>query len=491
MNTRTHTSGRAARAFLVAAAAGALALPAARAQTPEEFKQLKALVENLQKTVEAQDARIKELEGTKAAAPAPTSAAATSPSQKTIDAVAAGQDVGQASPVAYRGALNDQQEAASRPLNFTLDPKYQGFIPVPNTPALIKLNAKPHLDVITDNKNAGNNNRFVPALFPLEGSPEYGGGSRTTMTANATQIRVDVRAPEMDGNFRFYYQNDFFGSGSDSGDMKYRVQHLYGQYYGFKGGFTYGVWEDPDSWPDTVDYEGPNAVIFSRRPVAQYTQVLNDKWNATYGVEKADIYVDVLSGPNAGGAQLTRMPDVGMNVRYEEAGFGHLQFSAMLRDLGARDSAGDEHHVAGFGVNASATLDLGDNNTVQFLGVVGEGVGGMGNDTSFLNSDAAFNADGELEALPYWSLHFGVTHRWSKTARSTFTYGYVNLDNTDGQEETFYHTSTYASANIVWQIRKRLSLGLETLYGTKEARNGVDSGDHLRIQLGMVYSLFD
>ena len=44
---------------------------------------------------------------------------------------------------------------------------------------------------------------------------------------------------------------------------------------------------------------------------------------------------------------------------------------------------------------------------------------------------------------------------------------------------------------IIWQLRKRLSVGLEGLYGIKEARNGVDSGDHWRIQLGMVYSLFD
>ena len=108
------------------------------------------------------------------------------------------------------------------------------------------------------------------------------------MNANATQLRLDVRAPELGGNFRFYYQNDFFGSGSDTGDMKYRVQHLYGQFYGFKAGFTYGVWEDPDSWPDTVDYEGPNAVIFSRRPVAQYTyrlerQLEHDLWRRKTG----------------------------------------------------------------------------------------------------------------------------------------------------------------------------------------------------------------
>jgi hypothetical protein len=480
-----------------ALAATALAAPGARGQTAEEFKQLKSLVEQMQKTIDAQNTRINELEKGRGAQPPPPPTvmpgvtAQTSPSIRTVEKVAAGEDVGHQSPVTYRGALDDKQEAASRPKDFTLDPKYQGFIPIPNTPALIKFNAKPHLDLISDNKNAGNENRFVPASFPLKGTPSYGGGEQFNMNANATQLRLDVRAPELGGNFRFYYQNDFFGSGSDTGDMKYRVQHVYGQFYGFKAGFTYGVFEDPDSWPDTVDYEGPNAVLFSRRPVAQYTYAWNDNWNTTFGVEKPDIFVDTDSGPNAGGSSRTRIPDLGFNTRYEKKGFGHLQLSTLFRDLGAQDSLGDNHHVFGWGVNLGAGLDLTENDSLQLLGVYGEGVGGQGNDAGFLNSDAAFSANGDLEALPYWSAMVGFTHRWNDHLRSTLTYGYVNLDTASGQDATFYHTSQYASANIVWQMRKRLSLGLEGLYGIKEVRSGADSGDHWRVQLGMVYSLFD
>jgi hypothetical protein len=85
----------------------------------------------------------------------------------------------------------------------------------------------------------------------------------------------------------------------------------------------------------------------------------------------------------------------------------------------------------------------------------------------------------------------GITHRWTPEFRSTFTYGYVYLDSNSGQSSTFYHSTQYASANLVWQLRKRLSIGLEGLYGLLDTRNGADSGDHWRVQLGMVYSLFD
>src|SRR6185503_6845787 len=194
------------RALMAAIAISALAAPAARAQSSEEFKQLKALMEQLQKTIDAQNARIADLEKGKTNVPAPPMpgiTAQTSPSIRTVEKVAAGEDVGHKSPVTYRGNLNDQQEAASRPKDFTLDPKNQGFIPIPNTPALIKFNAKPHLDMIWDNKNAGNQNRFVPASFPLRVGTDNSGSGQFHITANAIHSGVDVRALEMDGNFRF------------------------------------------------------------------------------------------------------------------------------------------------------------------------------------------------------------------------------------------------------------------------------------------------
>jgi hypothetical protein len=464
----------------------------ARAQN-SDLEQMKQAMKAMEQTIEQMKQKIADLERAKTQGPVAVTNGleASSPSIRDLEKVAAGQKVSEQSPITFRDAMNDRQEAASRPKDYTLDPTYRGFIPVPNTPVLIKFNAKPHLDLTSDNRNAGNQNRFVPASFPLEGSPDYGGGQQFHMNANGTQLRLDVRAPDMGGDLRFYYQNDFFGSGSDTGDMKYRVQHIYGQLYGFKAGFTYGVFEDPDSWPDTVDYEGPNSLIFSRRPVVQYTYAWNDHWNTTFGVEKPDIFVDVNSGPNAGGSTLTQMPDLGFNTRYEKADFGHVQFSTLFRDIGAKDSLGDGHHVFGWGVNLSAGLDLSKNDSLQLLGVYGHGVGGQGNDSGFVNSDAAFKTNGDLEALPYWSAGFGYTHRWCDHFRSTFTYGYVNLDNTSGQVATFYHKSHYASANLIWQLRKRFSIGLEGLYGFQEARSGLDSGDHWRVQLGMVYSLFD
>ena len=202
--------------------------------------------------------------------------------------------------MADRGNFDDRQEAAPRPGDYVLDPQYRGFIPIPRTVFMVKFNPKPRLDLMFNNRNPGAPYRFVPALMITEGQPGFGGGEQFNATANGSQLRLDMRAPSMPGNFRFYYQNDFFGS--DQKQMQYRLQHLYGQYYGLVAGFTYGVFEDPDSWPDTVDYEGPNAVIFARRPLVHYLAELSDDWSMTVGLEDPTLDIDTTGDTGGYGA---------------------------------------------------------------------------------------------------------------------------------------------------------------------------------------------
>lgn len=45
--------------------------------------------------------------------------------------------------------------------------------------------------------------------------------------------------------------------------------------------------------------------------------------------------------------------------------------------------------------------------------------------------------------------------------------------------------------NLVYQVLKRLSVGVEGLYGLREVKSGDSTDDVLRVDVGMVYSLFD
>ena len=482
-------------AVVLATALTIIAAPIAHAQTAEDFKKLQDVVEKLQKTVETQNARISELEKTNTTPPPPVVmpgvTAKTSPSVQTMDKIAAGEPVGEKSPIASRHALNDQQEAAQRPSNLTLDPEYRGFIPIPNTPALIKFNAKPRVDITDDNRNTGNPDRFVTAQLPTEGEPSYGGGNQFNMNARGSTLSVDVRAPGVEGSPRFYYNNDFYGGGTDGG-MQFRIKQLYGEYYNVTAGFTYSVFEDPDVWPDTVDFEGPNSMIFARQPTVRYLLPLNEHWQLNFGIQQPASEVDNFGQPDV--SNVNHAPDGGFNVRWEDAKVGHVQFATILRDVGADSATYGDQSVLGWGLLLATSLNVFERDSVQGQLTYGEGYFHFANDNftynGFSGGDAAYDSAGNLKALPYWSAMVGYTHHWSDKFRSTATFGYLNLANEASQGPLAYHETYYTSFNLVYQLHKRLSVGLEGLYGKKEVSSG-DTGDAFRVVMGITYSLFD
>jgi hypothetical protein len=462
-----------------------------------EVDQLKAQMKAMEQTMEEMKQKIADLEKKQAEQPAApatnamvpgTNAAVASKSVQDIEKLAEGGSLGEPSEITDRGNLNDQQIQAPRLGDHTLDPKYRGFVAIPNTPALIKFNAKPRLDTMIDNRNSGNPDRFVTATIPI-GPPTAGGGTQFNMTTKGSSLSLDVQAPDMPGNFRFYYNNDFFGSGSG---MAYRLKQLYGEFFNVTAGFTYSIFEDPDVWPNTVDFEGPNAATFARQPTVRYMIPLAEHWLLNLGLQQpaTDVNGGPPPSPFTAATPNNQAPDGGFNVRWEDTKRGHVQFAAIFRDLGARDfGVVPDQNVLGWGLNLSASLNLFERDSVQAQLTYGDGIFHFCND-NFFNGDAAYDPAGNLQALEYLGGMVGYTHYWCDRFSSTATFGYVDLGNEPSLGPTFYDHTYYTSVNIVWQLRKHLSVGLEGLWGKKQVVDG-SAGDVFRVQLGLVYSLFD
>jgi hypothetical protein len=392
----------------------------------------------------------------------------------------------QQAQVEPRDNMRDEQQPAPRPGNQTLDPKFANYLRIPTTPVIMKFNAKPRVDMFWDSQNSGDTQRFVTARIPTSTDPFHGGPGLFNINAKGSQLSWDVRAPEVEGAPRFFFQIDFFGSGG--GEFPIRVRHLYGQIYNVIVGQTFSVFEDPDVWPDTVDYEGPNAMVFARRPLVRYMLPLNEEWQLNFGVEQPNSEIDFTNvDPAAVG--VNRSPDVGMNARWESKDVGHAQLALIARHLGARGPLIGSQREVGWGANLSAACTPFGKDSVQAQLTYGEGLFRYSND-DFINNDAAFDRRGNLSRIPYFAAMVGYTHHWNDELRSTVSYGYVHLTNQFSQDPTAYHLTHYVSANVVWQIRKKLSLGFELLYGSKEDK-AENTGNDVRAQFGLLYSLLD
>lgn len=473
---------------IITSVAGAQTQPPSVEQLQTQLQTMQQMVSNLQQQINDLKAQQQQ-----AAQQAPAVAEATGITNKPgiTFAQPTVRIVPQPAEVTSHETFRDYQEGAPRAADRTLDPQYRGFWPIPNTPAFIKFNARVKVDLTDDNRNSGNPDRFVTAQIPVEGEITHGQGNQFNVNARASSLSVDVRAPDFPGNPRLYYNNDFFGGGTGV-QMGYRVKQLWGEYYNFTAGFTYSPFEDPDVWPDTVDFEGPNSMIFARQATLRYLYSLCEHWQINMGVHQPASEIDDFNVPDV--ARVNHAPDGAFNLRWESKDVGHVQLGAVLRDVGSDTPALGSQSVFGYGLMAATSLNPFGKDTLQAQGTYGRGYFHYMNDnftySGFNGGDAAFDSSGDLKALKCFSGMLGYTHYWTDKWRSTATGGFVHLDNEASQGPLAYHRTFYSSVNVVYQMRKRLSAGLEGLYGRKEVNNG-DTGDVFRIQLGVQWQLFD
>jgi hypothetical protein len=262
--------------------------PPAFAQSQDaEFKEMKAMMQDVAKTIKTLQAEVAELKKEKTVAKqsaAPAKAASTAqtaragqtaplhiPSAQPITVPA-----GEQSQTNDRHTFLDDQWPAPRVNNAPIDPTLKGFLPIPGTSTIIRLSGSARLDAIADDSNNGNPNEFIPSSFPVPGQPGAGGPSRSQVEAKGARITFELRRPVgEDNSLRVYFENDFFGDASSS-DMVYRLRHLYGQAWNLLVGQTFSNFMDIDAFPDVVDYEGPNGLVNKRQPQIRYIQPFFD-----------------------------------------------------------------------------------------------------------------------------------------------------------------------------------------------------------------------
>src|SRR5581483_11518481 len=328
-----------------------------RAQPADQLERLQSSLDAMQQTVTNLQREIADLKRQQMTN-APMTIQSGAAVQFTVPTITTATGESQVVP---HEALRDYQEAAQRPSKMALDPSFKGFIPIPNTPAFIKFNAKVRVDMTGDNRNSGNPDRFVPAQIPVEGEATHGGGTRFNVNSRGSSLSLDVRAPDVPGDPRFYYNNDFFAGGT-SGGMTYRLKHLYGQFFNLTAGFTYSIFEDPDVWPDTVDFEGPNSMIFARQPTIRYLLPMGEHWQLNFGIQQPASEVDTFNTNSI--SSVNHAPDGGVNVRWEDKKVGHVQLAAVLREVGANSPTFGNQSVFGWGLMAATSLNVFQKDTL-------------------------------------------------------------------------------------------------------------------------------
>ena len=463
----------------------------ARAQADSSNQTAQDLLKQLQQLREQMDkiqARLTELESAKAAPRAESAVTVVGQSEGTIQTsepprqAAPSKQVGEATSTYTQ--FSEDTTAAARFDNVPLDPKYRGYFRLPGTQTLLKIGGYFKTDFIYDLKPAGNTDSFIPSSFPI---PQAAGVNNATVSIRPTRLSLDFRVPTTKiGDVRFYLEGDMFGTNSTTP----RLRHAYAQAKNFLVGQTFSNFMDPDAFPDTLDFQGPNGMVSVRNPQLRYGFALSPSTTFYIAVEKpsSDIAFktpEFSSQPNA------PSPDGTIRLR-QEFERGHFQVSGVFRSISAFLANGKSDSVFGWGVNVSTGFKTFEKDNVIFAVVAGHGVSRYIQDTSGLGIDAEVSSLTSIEATPAVGVEASYQHYWSKRLRTSGVYSYAAVNNNNFAlanlpNFTPYNHSTYTAANLIWNPYGSLNVGAEFLYGWVVRQDGQKANDP-RFQFSAKYS---
>ena len=344
------------------------------------------------------------------------------------------------------------------------DPK--AVVNIPDTDTSIGLHGFAMFQIIHDT-NGPDGNQFDTAFIPVDGAP-----SETKFNVNPSRIFFTSYTPVADGQLNTLISMDFNGQ-VDRPDPRLRL--AYGEYVnnrmglGVLGGQTFATMADLRAVPETLDFAVPAGSWAQRQELLRFTKAFRGDFLMETSIETPQNvrYIDA--------DKRTRLPDAVLSGTWFLTGdyLRHFRLSALARDLRAEGVDGNTDSALGWALAASAKLDLpflGKKDNLRLTAHYGDGYGtqlkGGPNEAIFDTTDS------ELDTIGIWSSFGGIQHFWTDKFRSNLTYGHVSVDNPALVPGDALDSTTYASANFIWNPYKQLTLGVEYLWGRRENVDG-------------------
>jgi len=454
----------------------------------QNVQDLRNQLDDLREQMNKIQARLDQLGTAQATASTSTPSAVASHQQGTIEstqvlaqiAPSSTQAVGE--QTATYNEFSEDTVAAPRFDNVPLDRKYEGFFQLPGTQTILKIGGYFKSDFIRDWKAAGNTDAFVPSSFPV---PQVPGVYNVNVSIRPTRLSLDFRIPTTQiGEVRFYLEGDLFGTNATTP----RLRHAYAQALNFLVGQTFTNFMDPDAFPDTLDFQGPNGMVNLRNPQFRYGLGLRPGMTLYVSIEKPSPDV-TFSTPQFAAQPNAPHPDGTVRLR-QEYQRGHVRVATIFRSIAASLPNGQSDTVFGWGFNVSADVKTFGRDNIILAAAGGHGISRYIQDTSGLGIDAepSSTPTPHLQATRAAGLSGAYQHYWSKTWRSSAFYSYAAVHNTALEPLTTYNHATYTGGNLIWNPSgSSLNVGAEFLYGWKVLQNGEEANDP-RLQFSAKYS---
>lgn len=326
---------------------------------------------------------------------------------------------------------------------------------------------------------------------------EFGADGNYYASVRQSRLGVKSSTPTKFGPLKTIFEFELFGTGSDAGQTTFRLRHAWGELGHFGAGQTNSLFMDGDVFPNSIEYWGPNGMVFFRNIQLRWTPIQGDT-RLAFALERPGASAD--GGQYSDRVELQNvkahfpLPDLSGQFR-TGGDWGHVQIAGILRYMEWEDTLDDPFDLSGdatgWGINLSANFNLGKT-VLRLQAVYGEGVENYMNDApadlgvknNF--SDPVRPIEGEL--LPVLGLVAFLDINWSEKLTSTIGYSMLDIENSDGQAPSAFKRGDYALANVLFYPAKNVMFGPEVQWGRRENFSDGFSSDDVRIQFSVKYN---
>jgi len=323
---------------------------------------------------------------------------------------------------------------------------------------------------------------FLPATLGTRRPDEVGA---TSFDATLTRLFLDGRAPVPGGQIRGYVEYDL--NANNDGSPAFKIRHAYGSWKNEYGTLTVGhTWStamDLGVLPEGLTEPTVSGVVFQRQALVRWSQPLGQGFTYHIALEDPNSS-DVFSTLQVNNQ--TSIPDGILRLEYYRDKLWHLSAGVLGRSLKTDLPSGGTDSALAWGAILSGHLNAFGKDKLRFHGIYGEGLGRylLGIESS---AGSALDPSGNsIELRKNWGVMAAYEHHWTDSLRSTAMGGYAKSKPLGWMPGDTFESSTYASVNLMWNVYRYITLGVEYAYGRRENKDSSDIDNH-RIALGMQF----
>lgn len=327
---------------------------------------------------------------------------------------------------------------------------------------------------------------------------EFGKDGRWFAGVRQTRFGVKGFIPTDAGEIKTNFEFELFGTGVDAGQTTFRLRHAWGEFHQVGAGQTWSPFMDPDVFPNSIEYWGPNGMVFFRNVQARWTPWTKGDSRFVLALERPGAGAD--QGNYASRIELQNVkarfpwPDISSHFRYADD-WGHVQIAGIFRKMKWDDTVNDAVNLdggdIGFGINLSSNLKI-KKDVVRLQVVYGEGIQNYMNDapadigvvTNFSNPVTPLLG----KAIPMMGYVAFLDHTWNDQFTSTIGYSRVDIDNTNGQAPDAFRVGQYALTNILYTPAKGVLFGPEFQWGQRSNNSDGFTFNDYRVQFSFKYN---